>query len=127
MEKQSITGLFDMLNIELSKCGEEKNQGSFSKLSLGLAQLQRCIGESGSDEQLKTIAKLEVRIRELEAALEIKESTMEKLKDMNANLREEIKKYDAMRISQIELLALRNLELEKELSQYRPSTPLQTI
>ena len=70
-------------------------------------------------EACETISKLEFRIKELEAALEIKDSAIDKLKTMIASLQGELKHKDAMRMSQIELLAVRNVELEKELCQLR--------
>ena len=70
-----------------------------------------------------TIPKLTLRIKELEAALEIKDAAVDKLKSMVSNLQAEIKNKDTMRVAQIELLALRNLELEMKLSQSNGGPP----
>jgi predicted nuclease with TOPRIM domain len=62
------------------------------------------------------IAKMELRNSELEQALKIKESAIEKLANRNAQLVKELKAKDILRMSQLELLALRNCELETEIA-----------
>jgi hypothetical protein len=66
---------------------------------------------------MKTISKVIQRNQELEDALIIKEMAMQKLRAKNEELENELKRKEAVRLSQLELLALRNVELEKELHQ----------
>jgi predicted RNase H-like nuclease (RuvC/YqgF family) len=72
-----------------------------------------------TDEMSQKIAKLEERIKGLQTALEIKDSAIEKMKLMNEKLKVDLKNKESMRMSQIELLALRNLELENEIHYLR--------
>ncbi len=98
-----------------------------SDASADVAELYNEVQGLDSTRLLEAISKLEVRNRELENALQIKESAMDKLAAINSNLQKEMKVKDTMRLSQMELLAIRNLELEKELSQFRPEEPPSTI
>ena len=66
-------------------------------------------------ELMQKLQTMEVRNKELEAALEIKESTIQKMRDLNENLQKQIRNKDTMRLSQLELLAMRNVELEMKI------------
>jgi hypothetical protein len=92
-----------------------------------VAELYNEVQGLDSKALLEAISKLEIRNRELECALQIKESAMDKLAAINSNLQKEMRTKDTMRLSQMELLAIRNLELEKELSLYRPEEAPSTI
>ena len=98
-----------------------KAQKDFSKLALDLSDVHKHGVRSDSSDLLQIIAKLECKVKEMQTALEIKDSAMEKLHNINEKLRHEIRNKETMRMSQVELLALRNLELEKELYLLRES------
>ncbi len=66
---------------------------------------------------MKNLSKILQRNRELEDALRIKDATLQKLMSRNQELEDELKRREVVRLSQLELLALRNVELEKELHQ----------
>jgi hypothetical protein len=121
--------LFAKLNAEISKDRESTVicDGSISKQTASVAELYNEVQSLDSTSLAEAVSKLEVRSRELESALKIKESAMERLATINSNLQKEMRVKDAMRLSQIELLAIRNLELEKELSQFREVEPPTTI
>ncbi len=68
---------------------------------------------------MEKISKILQRNQELEDALRIKELALQKLKSRNEELENELKRKDVLRLSQLELLALRNVELERELCQDR--------
>jgi uncharacterized pyridoxal phosphate-containing UPF0001 family protein len=121
--------LFAKLNAEISKDRESTVtcDGSIPKQTASVAELYNEVQSLDSTSLAEAVSKLEVRSRELECALQIKESAMEKLATINSNLQKEMRVKDAMRLSQIELLAIRNLELEKELSQFREVEPPTTI
>ena len=53
------------------------------------------------------------RNQKLEAALKVMENKTQQLEARNAELKDELKRMEIMRLSQLELLALRNVELEK--------------
>ncbi len=84
-----------------------------------IAELYNEVQGLDSKKLIEAVSKLEIRNKELESALQIKETAMEKLASINSNLQKEMKIKDTMRLSQMELLAIRNLELEKELSKFR--------
>ena len=120
--------LFAKLSAEISKdrdgsatCDKSNPQQT------DVAELYNEVQGLDSTSLIEAISKLEVRNRELESALQIKESAMDKLAAINSNLQKEMRVKDAMRLSQMELLAIRNLELEKELSRFRPDEPPSTI
>ena len=72
-------------------------------------------------ENLKSrLSKLILRNQELESALRVKDETISKLLARNAKLEKDLKRKEAMRLSQLELLALRNVELERELHEGKP-------
>ena len=106
---------------KLFGCSAVDIQEDFSKLYLTEFPLQR--RENG----LELLQTMEVRIKELEVALQIKESTIQKLKDLNDSLQKQIKSKEVMRMSQLELLAMRNVELEMQLSrlQSQPENQVQ--
>ncbi len=68
-------------------------------------------------EQLLEEAKL--RNIELKVLHSRKEMEFERLVQENSNIKREIKRQEAMRLSQLEFLALRNIELEKLMLQVR--------
>jgi hypothetical protein len=70
---------------------------------------------------MKNLSKILQRNKELEDALRIKEMAMQKLLSRNKELEDELKRKEVVRLSQLELLALRNVELEKELHQQSSS------
>jgi hypothetical protein len=78
------------------------------------------LNQANPANAMQRIAKLLQRNQELEDALIIKELTMQKLKSRNEELESELKRKEILRLSQLELLALRNVELEKELQQQSP-------
>ena len=47
----------------------------------------------------------------------MRDSEIQKLKNLNDTLQKQIKSKEAMRLSQLELLAMRNVELELQLSE----------
>ena len=71
-------------------------------------------------EILKTkLSKILMKNQELQDALEVKDRALRKLLARNAELENVLKRKEAMRLSQLELLALRNVELERELHESR--------
>jgi hypothetical protein len=64
---------------------------------------------------MEELTRLLQRNKELEDALTIKETAMQKLQSRNEELEKELKRKEVLRLSQLELLALRNVELEQEL------------
>jgi hypothetical protein len=69
------------------------------------------------DNLMCKLAKALSRNQELEGALKIKEDAIKKLLARNEELEQALKRKESVRLSQLELLALRNVELEKELMQ----------
>ena len=118
--KLSASQILDLFKDEPSDLKMQKN---LEERRDALEELQKIVADGGANER---ISKLEVRIKELEAALEIKDSALDKLKTMISNLQGELKQKDAVRMSQIELLAMRNVELEKELSQLKANKSIAT-
>ena len=98
-----------------------KAQEGFSYLAIDFSELQNrgCGVECANMSQM--ISTLEARLAELHMALDIKDTAMEKMKLMNDKLKLEMRNKDSMRMSQLELLALRNLELENEIHVLRGS------
>ncbi len=75
------------------------------------------LNQANPANAMQRIAKLLQRNQELKDALRIKELTMQKLKSRNEELESELKRKEILRLSQLELLELRNVVLEKELQQ----------
>jgi hypothetical protein len=65
------------------------------------------------------LSKILLRNQQLEDALEFKDRALRKVLARNAELENELKRKEAIRLSQLELLALRNVELERELHDSR--------
>ena len=120
--------LFAKLSSEISKDRDSSATcGKIIPQQTDVAELYNEVQGLDSTRLIEAISKLKVRNMELESALQIKESAMDKLANINSNLQKEMRVKDAMRLSQLELLAMRNLELEKELSRFRPEEPPSAI
>ncbi len=65
------------------------------------------------------VTKLDVRRKSLEHALLRKEESFDALLKTSAKLKQDLKNKEMMRIYQLEILALRNIELERLLEQKR--------
>lgn len=119
MEK-GLSKELSMLQRELSKDnGVDLSfaRAKFSSVSNAITGLETELEELRPGNSLaEKIAKMELRNSELEQALKIKESAIEKLAIRNAQLVKELKAKDILRMSQLELLALRNCELETEIA-----------
>ena len=95
------------------KPGTEQSQASDRQFPQLFTDLQQIDPESNL---VYTYLRLRIRNKLLENSLETKEEAMAKLLAVNSSLKERLAHSNAMRLSQLEILALRNLELEKELS-----------
>ena len=80
-----------------------------------------CSADKGSEGNcLSTLlAKLEERNKYLLDSLDHKEKALNALIEVNSNLSNELKRNEVMRLSQLESLALRNVELEKQISKFK--------
>ena len=63
----------------------------------------------------ENISKILARNHDLEGVLKIKDAAIKRLTARILELENELKRKETIRLSQLELLALRNIELEKEL------------
>jgi hypothetical protein len=85
------------------------------------SEVDNDLNEDTAENLMIKLSKILRRNQELEDALNIKDTAIKKLLARNAELENELKRKEAMRLSQLELLSLRNVELERELHQARKS------
>ncbi len=90
--------------------------------STSVALMTPAMNQSSNNEQddyncklLEKILELNVKCRSLEDKLEEKDELISKLRKHNEHLEEELRRKETIRISQLETLAVRNVQLEKEL------------
>ena len=82
-------------------------------LALRITELEKTLAAQEKESQAK-IAFLERRNVELEDIVKSRELEVSTVKRRNAELEEELKRKEAMRLSQLAGLAIRNVQLEKE-------------
>ena len=102
------------------KVGSEQIQ--LSNLLTELALLHKDHKEIEPNSLLNAYLKLRIRNIMLEESLDVKEEAMGKLLSVNSSLKEQMVRNNAIRLSQLEILALRNVELEKEISSCSPGS-----
>ncbi len=98
------------------KCLERESiKQAPEKLAADFVQLTN-LKQIDPNSLVYTYLKLQMQNKLLESSLEIKEAAMANLHSVNSSLKERLAHNNIMRLSQLEILALRNVELEREIS-----------
>ena len=95
-------------------------------LELNFAAVEDKKSEYVNDQETKVLDQLfslEQRNRSLQELLHNKDVTLDKLLTSHEYLKKELKRVETMRLAQLEMLALRNIELERELSEKLSNQP----
>ena len=95
-------------------------------LELNFPAVEDKKSEYVNDQETKVLDQLfslEQRNRSLQELLHNKDVTLDKLLTSHEYLKKELKRVETMRLAQLEMLALRNIELERELSEKLSNQP----
>ena len=95
-------------------------------LELNFPAVEDKKSEYVNDQETKVLDQLfslEQRNRCLQELLHNKDVTLDKLLTSHEYLKKELKRVETMRLAQLEMLALRNIELERELSEKLSNQP----